>query len=137
MYPKGLRLNASGLLHLYKRIGTLSNMALDAEINMLEISGEALIKLGEMIAADGGPESGVRIAPMGGGISGSGLGLIVDEPSESDVVAQESGVLVIVEKNLMEYCQKITVEFQTGQTGSCGGTSGSGFVIVSKQPIAF
>ena len=104
---------------------------------MLEISDTALEKLGELVAAEGGPDSGVRIAPMGGGISSSGLGLIVDEPTETDVVVENGGVRIIVDRNLIDYCKTITIEFQTGREGSCGGSSGSGFMITPGEPINF
>jgi Fe-S cluster assembly iron-binding protein IscA len=107
------------------------------EAGMLKISDIALEKLGELVAAEGGLESGVRIAPMGGGISSSGLGLAVDEPGEADYVVQQSGVMVIVDHSLMEYCKTITIEFQAGREGSCGGSSGSGFIITPGQPINF
>jgi Fe-S cluster assembly iron-binding protein IscA len=104
---------------------------------MLQISEEALEKLGELVAADGGPTSGVRIAPMGGAVSSSGLGLVVDEPGETDFIHRQGDVLIIVDQGLIDYCKTITIEFLVGREGSCGGSSGSGFIITPGQPINF
>lgn len=102
---------------------------------MLEVSPEALVKLTEMVAAQGGERSGIRIAVMGGGTQGPGLGLVVDTPGENDVVIDEHGTALIVDRSLIEYCRSISIDFTTGSGGRCGGASGSGFIIRPERPI--
>jgi Fe-S cluster assembly iron-binding protein IscA len=102
---------------------------------MLEVSPEALVKLAEMVAAQGGATSGIRIAVMGGGAQGPGLGLVVDAPGRNDVIFDQQGTALIIDRNLIEYCRSISIDFTTGSAGRCGGVSGSGFVITPEQPI--
>jgi len=37
----------------------------------------------------------------------------------------------------MDYCQSITIGFRKGNEGGCGGSSGSGFLIESDNPLSF
>jgi len=104
---------------------------------MLEVSSEAKIKLEEFFAAEGGEKSAIRIAVMGGGNQGPSLGLIIDEPSDSDFVDETQGIPLIVEGGLMHYCQSISIDFTIGTQGTCGGASGSGFLIKTKVPLNF
>jgi Fe-S cluster assembly iron-binding protein IscA len=104
-------------------------------VDMLEVSSEALVKLAEMVAAQGGENSGIRIAVMGGGGQGPGLGLVVDAPGENDVVIDQHGIALIIDRSLIEYCRSISIDFTSGSAGRCGGASGSGFVIRPEQPI--
>lgn len=104
---------------------------------MLQISSETLIKLEELHQAEGGEKSAIRIAVMGGGKHGPGLGLVVDEPSDDDILFDEFSIPIIVDRNLMNYVRKISIEFRTGSDGRCGGASGSGFLITPENPINF
>lgn len=104
---------------------------------MLQISPEALIKLEELHQAEGGENSAVRIAVMGGGSHGPGLGLVVDEPTDNDVLIDEFSIRIVVDRNLMNYCRKISIEFRVGSDGRCGGASGSGFLINPENTINF
>lgn len=102
---------------------------------MLQISTEALIKLEELHQAEGGENSAIRIAVMGGGNHSPGLGLVVDERSDDDILFDEFTIPIIVDRNLMNYCRKISIEFRTGSDGRCGGASGSGFLLTPETPI--
>jgi len=102
---------------------------------MITIDPDALGKLEELHQAEGGEHSAIRIAVMGGGSNGPGLGLIVDEPGEDDIRFDEFPVPVIVERNLMNYCRQISIGFRIGSEGRCGGASGSGFLITPENPV--
>ncbi len=104
---------------------------------MLDVSPEALEKLTEMVAAQGGERSGVRIAVMGGGGQGPGLGLVVDAPGENDLVVDQRGTALIIDRSLLAYCRSISIDFTSGSAGRCGGASGSGFIITPEQPVNF
>lgn len=104
---------------------------------MLKVSEEALEKLGELLSAQGGENSAIRVAVMGGVSNSSGLGLIVDESQHSDKLFSFGAIPLIIERNLLDYCQSITIEFKTGKGGTCGGNSGSGFIITPENPVNF
>ncbi|NNK92767.1 MAG: hypothetical protein HKP41_00305 [Desulfobacterales bacterium] len=103
---------------------------------MLEISNEAIGQLAELLS-QGGSDSAIRIAVMGGGNDSPGLGLIVDEAQDSDISIQKGAIPFIIDRSLIEYCQTITIRFTTGSGGTCGGSSGSGFLITPGKPINF
>jgi len=103
---------------------------------MLDVSKEAIGQLAELLS-QGGPDSGIRIAVMGGGTDSPGLGLIVDEAKDSDISIQKGAIPFIIDRSLIEYCQIITISFATGSGGTCGGNSGSGFLITPEKPINF
>jgi len=104
-------------------------------MSTLQISPEALTKLEELHQTEGGEHSAIRIAVMGGGSRGPGLGLIVDEPNADDIRFTDFTVPIIVDRSLMNYCKQISIEFQVGTDGRCGGASGSGFLIAAQNPI--
>jgi Fe-S cluster assembly iron-binding protein IscA len=112
-----------------------SPFPLQQEDLMLTISPEALARIEELHQAQGGERSAIRIAVMGGGRHGSGLGLIVDERSDDDLVFDEFSVPIIAARNLMDYCRRISIDFRTGGDGRCGGVTGNGFLIVAENPI--
>ena len=103
---------------------------------MLEVSREAIGQLAELLT-QGGPDSAIRIAVMGGVTDSPGLGLIVDEAKDSDILIQKGAIPFIIDRSLIEYCQIITISFTTGSGGTCGGSSGSGFLITPEKPINF
>jgi len=100
---------------------------------MLEVRDEAVEHLMNMLT-EGSQGPALRIAVMGGS-SGPRLGLIVDEKSDDDVSLTCKNIPFIIEQKLFEYCQTITIGFQKGRDGSCGGSSGSGFLIHSTNPL--
>ena len=104
---------------------------------MLQVTEEALAKIEELLRAEGGEKSAVRVAVMGGGSQGPGLGLVVDEPGDGDVTFDVGGVPMLIEANLLNYCKSVVIDFTTGASGKCGGASGSGFVIVPENPVNF
>ncbi len=102
---------------------------------MIQVSDEALVKLSELLRAEGSENSAVRIAVMGGGSKGPGLGLIVDEPGDKDKRYDVGGVPVIIDTSLIDYCRSVTIDFTVGTEGKCGGASGSGFIIAPEKPL--
>ncbi len=102
---------------------------------MLEVSEEALEKLAEMLSAQENSEAAIRIAIMGGGANSPCLGIIVDDVRETDVLIKKDETPLIIDRNLIEYCKTISIDFTTGSSGRCGGSSGSGFIITPGQPI--
>jgi Fe-S cluster assembly iron-binding protein IscA len=100
---------------------------------MIQISDEALVKLKQLLQAEGSEESAIRIAVMGGRSCGPGLGLIVDEAVENDRRYDIGGLPMIIDGGLIDYCTSITIDFTVGTRGKCGGASG--FIITPRQPL--
>lgn len=100
---------------------------------MLHILEEAREHLGNLLM-EGSKKSAIRIAVVGG-VHGPGLGLIVDEAGEDDLYFEHDNIPLIVDKKLMDYCQSITIGFTTGTGGSCGGSSGGGFLINAENQL--
>ncbi len=102
---------------------------------MVQVTEDALEKLREMLSTEGGDQSAVRIAVMGGGTQRPSLGLVVDEAGVGDKRYDVDGVPVIVDRSLIEYCRSVTIDFTVGAGGTCGGSSGSGFIIAPENPL--
>ncbi len=102
---------------------------------MLKIDTEAEEHLAKLLA-DEGEHAAIRVAVMGG-IQGPGLGLVIDEAAEGDLKIEHKNLSFIVDRKLMAYCQSITIGFRKGSEGGCGGSSGSGFLITSENPLIF
>jgi len=104
---------------------------------MIQVTDEALVKLKEMLQAEGSKNSAVRIAVMGGGAQGPALGLVVDETTGDDTRYDVGGLPMLIDGGLDDYCRSITIDFTVGIEGKCGGASGSGFIITPEQPLNF
>ena len=104
---------------------------------MIQVTEEALARLEELLSSQGGELSAIRVAVMGGGATGPGLGLIVDEAGTEDVRYDVDGVALIIDRGLLDYCRSVTIDFTIGSEGKCGGASGSGFLIETENPINF
>ena len=104
---------------------------------MIQVTEEALTKLEELLSSQGGKHSSIRVAVMGGGSKGPGLGLIVDEAGTEDVSYDVGGIPLIIDRGLLDYCRSVTIDFTIGEAGKCGGASGSGFLIESENPVNF
>ncbi|MBE0584545.1 MAG: hypothetical protein IH612_12415 [Desulfofustis sp.] len=102
---------------------------------MISVSDKALVQLAQLLAAEGGAGSAIRIAVMGGTGSGPGLGLVVDSAGEADQVFWFEKVALIVDRGLLAYCRNIHIDFSEGQQGSCAGKNGAGFLISPDTPI--
>ena len=102
---------------------------------MLQIKQEAEEHLRALLPK-GSEDCAIRVAVMGGA-HGTGLGLIVDEAGVDDLQINHAGIPLIIDKKLMQYCKSVTIGFQSPAQGSCGGSSGGGFLINSKNPLSF
>ncbi|MEJ2134542.1 MAG: hypothetical protein P8X86_04770 [Desulfofustis sp.] len=102
---------------------------------MIQVTEDALAKLKELLGSEGGEQSAIRVAVMGGGSKGPGLGLVVDEAAEEDKRYEVGGIALIIDRALISYCSSVTIDFTIGKEGKCGGASGSGFLIVPENPV--
>jgi len=100
---------------------------------MLKIEDGAVEHLRNLLS-EGRENGAIRIALMGGA-HGPGLGLIIEEAGEGDLQIECCNLPFIINEKLMDYCQSITIGFRQGRDGSCGGSSGSGFLIKPEKPL--
>ncbi len=103
---------------------------------MITVSEGALPHLAQLLAAEGGAGSAVRIAVIGG-IAGPGLGLVVDSAGEADETILFEDLAIIIDRQLHTFCRNILIDFREGQPEGCAGKSGAGFLIIPDQPINF
>ena len=99
---------------------------------MISISDDAVSHLTDLQQAH--PGHALRVAVVGGP-QGPGLGIIPDKKTTEDLVFTSKNIELVIEKNLLHYCRQITIGFQAGEKGACGGSSGSGFLLVAEVPI--
>jgi len=94
---------------------------------MLVVTAQANEKLvGYM--KDNNISSALRVMLMQGGCSGPSLGLALDEEKPLDELFQRQALKFLVEKNLLQQCGSITIDYL--EAGSR-----SGFNISSSNPL--
>lgn len=98
---------------------------------MLEVSKEAVQQLKEFKGRKA-PESWVRIGIVSGSSSGPSLGVLVDDKLDTDTVYTFDDLEIIIDTALLQYCQKITVEYVQQDSAACGGGA---FQIIPEQSI--
>lgn len=75
----------------------------------------------------------VRIALVSGSSTGPNLGVSCDEQLESDVAFEFDDLLVIIDEPLINYCEKITVDFVKNEAAGCSAEGG--FKIVPQNTL--
>jgi Fe-S cluster assembly iron-binding protein IscA len=103
---------------------------------MLEVSDEALKYLAD-ISTDKSAGPAIRVAVMGSGGTNCGLGLIIDEMNDTDLAYEKGDYTLIIDKNLMEFCKKISIDFTQGEPNRCESRSKRGFLIHAENPVNF
>ncbi|MBL0381607.1 MAG: hypothetical protein JKP90_18665 [Desulfofustis sp. PB-SRB1] len=100
----------------------------------LVVSAAARPHLAAMLAAQPSAGSAIRLAVMGGGAEGSGIGLMLDDPDETDERFAFDTIELVVDSSLLSYCKQIRIDFQDGSSKACQGTP-RGFIITAETPI--
>ena len=98
---------------------------------MLDISSEAVQQLKEFKERKA-PESYVRIGIVSGTSTGSPLGVLVDEKTEKDTLCSFDGLELIIDSALLQYCQKISIEYVQQESAGCGA---GGFKITPQNSL--
>ena len=75
-------------------------------------------------------DSAIRVAVMNG-CGGPSLGLALDEIKESDSSADQEGVRVIIDTELLNQCESVRVDFSEGSGCGCK----SGFSVTASIPL--
>lgn len=99
---------------------------------MLEITPLAQKKLKAFKEAEN-TDLPIRIAIMSGASGSPNLGVLPDEATEKDQVQDLDGVQVIIDKELLEYCEEITVDYVKMESSSC--SLDGGFKISQKNHL--
>lgn len=77
-------------------------------------------------------DSAVRVAVMNG-CGGPSLGLALDEAKATDATADQGGVQVIIDNDLLGQCGAVRVDFTEGS--GCGCKGGGGFAVTPTNPL--
>lgn len=85
---------------------------------MLEITDLAKTQLKAFKEGEN-TELPIRIAIMSGAAGKPNLGVMPDEALENDEIQEFDGVQVIIDKGLLEYCKKITVDYVKMESSGC------------------
>jgi len=101
-------------------------------LNVTENAARHLQEIGEVEPG----VTAVRVAIMGSSTS-SGLGLMVDRIKDEDISSIHNGHTVIIDRQLLEYCRQVTIDFREGESDGCSSKSGRGFLLNAEEPISF
>jgi len=85
---------------------------------MINVSSSAATKIGELLAEEQKPESGLRVFVQGGGCSGFQYGLMIeDSPGPGDQSFESNGVKLFVDPISVRYLSGAEVDFVDSVTG--------------------
>jgi Fe-S cluster assembly iron-binding protein IscA len=98
---------------------------------MMNINSEAVQQLKEFKNRKA-PDQYVRIGIVSGTTTGPSLGVVVDEKTEKDTICSFAGLEVIIDTALLDYCQKISVEYVQQESAGCGS---GGFKITPQNSL--
>ncbi|NOX22672.1 MAG: iron-sulfur cluster assembly accessory protein [Actinobacteria bacterium] len=99
-------------------------IALNTELQPVMLTSAAAAKVGELVAAEGDPDLGLRLSVRPGGCSGFTYEMYFDSKvDETDVVTETDGVKLIVDRTSTIKLAGSTVDFKDG------GLEGAGFAI--------
>jgi iron-sulfur cluster insertion protein len=97
---------------------------LNTELTPVMLTSAAAAKVGELVAAEGDPDLGLRLAVRPGGCSGFTYEMYFDSKvDETDVVTETDGVKLIVDRTSTIKLAGSMVDFKDG------GLEGAGFAI--------
>jgi iron-sulfur cluster assembly accessory protein len=85
---------------------------------MINVSPTAATKIGELLAEEQKPASGLRVFVQGGGCSGFQYGLMIeDAPGTTDQQLESNGVKLFVDPISARYLKGAEVDFVDSVTG--------------------
>ena len=98
---------------------------------MIDITKEAVQQLKEFKGRRA-PDEHVRIGIVSGTTTGPSLGGLVDEKTDDDTVCRFEDLEVIIDTALLQYCEKITVDYVQQESAGCGS---GGFKITPQNNL--
>ena len=98
---------------------------------MMNITGEAVQQLKEFKERRA-PDSYVRIGIVSGTTTGPSLGVLADKKTDKDTICSFDDLEVIIDTALLQYCQKISVEYVQQESAGCGS---GGFKITPQNSL--
>jgi iron-sulfur cluster assembly accessory protein len=86
--------------------------AVDTEIRSIQLSESAAGKVKELVAQEGQPDVVLRVAVQPGGCSGLRYAMYLDdEVADTDVLSEQHGVRVAVDKMSAPYLKEASIDF--------------------------
>jgi iron-sulfur cluster assembly protein/iron-sulfur cluster insertion protein len=86
---------------------------------VITLTDGAATKVAELIAAEGNPELGLRVAVRPGGCSGFSYEMFFDSDiADDDVTATQSGVRVVVDSDSAPMLTGATLDYKDGLQGA-------------------
>jgi iron-sulfur cluster assembly accessory protein len=86
--------------------------AVDTQIRSIQLSESAAGKVKELVAQEGQPDVVLRVAVQPGGCSGLRYAMYLDDQiADSDVLSEQHGVRVAVDKMSAPYLKEATIDF--------------------------
>ncbi len=95
---------------------------------MINVSSEAIKYMKDLLAQEDNTGNGIRIGIVGA----ARLGVLVDNAAEDDERIDRDGITLIINRNLLSYCESIDVTFTDEQSEDCGK---NGYIITTKTPL--
>jgi iron-sulfur cluster insertion protein len=100
-------------------IVVVAEKVLGYNMEQLEISESALIKIADILAEENNPDLKLRTFVQGGGCSGMQYGFTLDEiQNEDDFVIEKDGIKILVDSMSMQYLIGATINYKEDLTGN-------------------
>ena len=100
-------------------IAVVAEKVLGYNMEQLEISESALIKIADILAEENNPDLKLRTFVQGGGCSGMQYGFTLDEiQNEDDFVIEKDGIKILVDSMSMQYLIGATINYKEDLTGN-------------------
>jgi iron-sulfur cluster insertion protein len=97
----------------------VAEKVLEYNMEQLEISESAVIKIADILAEENNPNLKLRTFVQGGGCSGFQYGFTLDEEqNEDDFVIEKGTVKILIDSMSMQYMTGATIDYKEDLTGN-------------------
>lgn len=94
---------------------------------MINLTEQAVKEIARLREANHKPQTGLRVAVVGGGCSGMSYKLdFTDEPQAKDKVFEQEGVRIFIDAKSYLFLKGLTLDYQ-------GGLNGKGFSFINPN----
>ena len=97
----------------------VAEKVLEYNMEQLEISESAVIKIADILAEENNPNLKLRTFVQGGGCSGFQYGFTLDEEqNEDDFVIEKGTIKILIDSMSMQYMTGATIDYKEDLTGN-------------------